>query len=79
MTGKKNTSIEMPVHEITGPNIGGCYFMYFYSCPIFFVCPVVRVPQFLLFYSHRNRIQAISTIGGARYCVFTNKKHALNT
>jgi hypothetical protein len=26
-----------------------------------------------------NRIQAINVIRGARYCVFTNKKHALNT
>jgi hypothetical protein len=26
-----------------------------------------------------NRIQAISVIGGARYCVFIDKKNALNT
>jgi hypothetical protein len=26
-----------------------------------------------------NRTQAISVIRGVRYCVFTNKNHALNT
>jgi hypothetical protein len=50
MTEEKKTSIEMPVHEITGHTIGGCYFIYFYFCPVFFVCPVVRSPSFCLFH-----------------------------
>jgi hypothetical protein len=33
----------------------------------------------LLYYSLVNSFQAISVIRGARYGVFTNKKHPLNT
>ena len=44
-------SVEMPVHEITYPNIGGGYFMYSFS-PCTFGLPWVRVPQ-SLFHSHQ--------------------------